>query len=297
MLLVIGEWNARIREAIANKNMYYFDHKLIPEQESSHAVLNGCLKDLKLPKVSKSEKNQILMLWRCLKTGKYKVKYGGNGEGPLLKVGAIIELPEGTFWPGSLQQRKLYVRQCYNHIVYHIMCSGDKDTSFGISGAAGIGKTYLFGYVLFILAWCNVSTVLVQTLDTKQWLIDGDVVYYINPNNIAQKKISTYVPFYLADGNIKIVESVFIDKEGVLMHFCSYQKDIFYEAFQKPHIGADIIYMALWTLEELRDCCRKVYDDLKDDILKERFNMFGGKIRSILSTKEEWAIIGDSFLF
>lgn len=172
-----------------------------------------------------------------------------------------------------------------------MVCPEDKDTAFGISGAGGIGKTYLFGYVLFVLARCNVSTVLVQTLETRQWLVDGDAIYHINLNNIAERMISAYVPFYLADGNIKIVESPFVDNERVLMHFCSYKKHIFHEQFQKPHKGADMIYMALWTLEELEDCCHKVYADLKDDVLKERFNMFGGKICLVLSTKEEWTSV------
>ena len=100
-------------------------------------------------------------------------------------------------------------------------------------GSGKFWEDILMGYLLFILAWRNVSTELVQRTSDLS-LIYNDAIYKMEDIKLGAKRGGlALLPFYLLDGNKPIVESKDWNKERMLIHFCSYKHEIFCERFDK----------------------------------------------------------------
>ena len=198
---------------------------------------------------------------------------------PEVVADAVIAFPDETFILGVQKLGSVkYIRHCYsqlwklcldtlNHaaIVNHCVV---------ILGTPGIGKTH-FGYlVLFHLAHTGV-TVVYETCKDKwtRTLFSGDKVVQGLWKDFNQV-LAQPETFYVVDG----VEPSRCDAKTILV--TSPRKNIWHKYSQRN--GAKVLFMPVWTEEEIYRCSDLLYSDTPVETVEKRFCKWGGVARYVL---------------
>uniref|UniRef100_M4BYH6 RxLR effector candidate protein n=1 Tax=Hyaloperonospora arabidopsidis (strain Emoy2) TaxID=559515 RepID=M4BYH6_HYAAE len=192
---------------------------------------------------------------------------------------AVIALLEGTFILGVQKLGPvIYIRHCYPQLwklcLDTLNHAATANRCVVILGTPGIGKTH-FGYlVLFHLARAG-ATVVYETCEDKwtRTLFSGDKVvqelWTDFDEVLAQPEM-----FYVVDG----IEPSLCDAKAILV--TSPRKKIWHKYSQRN--GAKVLFMPVWTEEEIYRCRDLLYSTMPVETVEKRFYKWGGVARYVL---------------
>ena len=198
---------------------------------------------------------------------------------PMVVADAVIALPEETFNLGVQRLGSvIYIRHCYSQLwklcLDTLNHAAIANRCVVILGTPGIGKTH-FGYlVLFHLAHTG-ATVVYETCEDKwtRTLFSGDKVVqglWTDFNQVLAQPET----FYVVDG----VEPSRCDAKTILV--TSPRKNIWHKYSQRN--GAKVLFMLVWTEEEIYRCRDLLYSDTPVETVEKRFCKWGGVARYVL---------------
>jgi len=173
--------------------------------------------------------------------------------------------------------QKLFVRECYTDVFGLLLTDiarGLKD--FGISGTPGVGKSLFFLYFLFRIMndspW-KPKRIVYQRGNRFECfdLEEHDVVEldYLEPAVLVRDKDT----FYVVDGRY----SYPLSASCITLFISSPRSDHFKDYVKQQK--ATVWYFPVWTLEELSICRRSCYPLFPQNVLAERFRVYGGVAR------------------
>jgi hypothetical protein len=176
--------------------------------------------------------------------------------------------------PGSKKSTVIYNRECYDYLRNFII-EDKKFDQYCITGNPGIGKTY-FGILLLVALLRKNFSVL---LDNK------DSTGFITPDgNLIPVKDDEYRLFAERPNTYCIIDEVELkvshDFNGPKLIMVSSPKKEIVDKFMKAQ-NSRKFYMPIWSLEE---CQEKIYYDITEGLVKEKFKLCRGIARWVFNT-------------
>ena len=221
----------------------------------------------------------------------------------LSKPRKVLQFQKGHGWPDQLANRTLevlFVRTSYNDILHYALqhCktliaadpSSSPSSTCWIRGTAGIGKSMMVVYVLWVLLRCmkDETMIVLKTRPAEnhpvtRYAFVGKQVYQFRSDE-AYEEFVIWCPWNLLDGN---AEPVWSSESHCLMHFSTAndQTDRMYRKID----GFIQIVMFPWDLDELKTLARhhplfKVEKNIEEEVAA-KFHRYGGKARSFFFWK------------
>lgn len=223
----------------------------------------------------------------------------------LSEPGKVLQLEKGHGWPDLLANQTLevlFVRASYNNILHYALqhCktlivadeSSSPSSTYWIKGTAGIGKSMMVVYVLWVLLRCmkEKTMIVLKTRPAKhhaviRYAFVGKQVYKFGSDE-AYEEFVAWCPWNFLDGN---AESVWTSMSHCLMHFSTVNDET--QAMYRKIDGFREIVMFPWDLDELKTLARHhplFKGDKNIEEVEQKFHRYGGKARSFfLWTKTE----------
>ncbi|GAQ89924.1 hypothetical protein KFL_005780020 [Klebsormidium nitens] len=197
------------------------------------------------------------------------------------------ELREGL--PPGLKD-SILIRECYCMVLKKLEALGD-DFAVVLSGTPGIGKSAIAVLLLHHLAEQG-AQVAYRYMDT----INKDTIIFFdfsNPSAIDVKQASEGDADWRSLRALCKRSSVWLVQdgrapretqfpgEGRWVVLCSPNADNYAEFVKGKH--AEVWWLPVWTLDELLDCRQRLYPHVSQKQTEDRFEQFGGVVRSVLA--------------
>eukprot|EP00158_Paraphelidium_tribonemae_P009932 Partr_v1_DN29002_c1_g4_i6_m58976 putative crinkler (CRN) family protein len=178
--------------------------------------------------------------------------------------------------PGIIQ--RLFVRECYVAVFELLMASiiaGGR--WFGISGTPGVGKSLFFVYILFRFltksTWKPNRIVYQKGNEFECYDLKKYEVVGLCDSPEITNLLCLEDTLYVADGR----DSCFRMSSCVTLFISSPRSDHFKDYVKQ--LKATVWYFPIWTLEELSACRQKCHGSFPQNVLAERFRIYGGVAR------------------
>ena len=216
----------------------------------------------------------------------------------LSEPGKVLQLKKGHGWPDKLANQTLevlFVRTSYNDILHYALqhCktliaadpSSSPCSTCWIRGTAGIGKSMMVVYVLWVLLRCmkEETMIVLKTRPAEhrpvtRYAFVGKQVYKFGSDE-AYEEFVAWCPWNLLDGN---AEPVLSFESHCLMHFSTANDQT--EGMYSKIDGFRQVVMFPWDLDELKMLARhhplfKVDKNIEEEVAAKFFR-YGGKARS-----------------
>ncbi|GAQ86781.1 hypothetical protein KFL_003110020 [Klebsormidium nitens] len=197
------------------------------------------------------------------------------------------ELREGL--PPGLRD-SILIRECYCMVLKKLEALGD-DFAVVLSGTPGIGKSAIAVLLLHHLAEQG-AQVAYRYMDT----INKDTIIFFdfsNPSAIDVKQASEGDADWRSLRALCKRSSVWLVQDGRAPRetqfpgygrwvvLCSPNSDNYMEFVKGKH--AEVWWLPVWTLDELLDCRQRFYPHVSQKQTEDRFEQFGGVVRSVLA--------------
>ena len=199
----------------------------------------------------------------------------------------VLRLPKDVFFLGDVSRgSKLFVRQCYvelEDIIFDVVLHGRP--SVVVSGTPGTGKSIFALYLLYQLRLQN-KTVILQSKDNWYRFSDEDGVQMWGPRGVTISYLKDENAWFLCDPKGK--EAPYQSFWGVTVVTISPDPDRLHD-FDKQ-VGPTNLFMAMWTLDELKQCRKLIHPHVPEDDVEFAYEKVGGvarqafdKVRLVLS--------------
>ncbi|GAQ92402.1 hypothetical protein KFL_010070020 [Klebsormidium nitens] len=197
------------------------------------------------------------------------------------------ELREGL--PPGLRD-SIVIRECYRTVLKKLEVLGNNFAVI-LSGTPGIGKS---AFAVLLLHWFakQGAQVAYRYMDR----IRKDTILFFdfsNPSAINVKKASEGTAYWQSILDLCERPSVWLVQDGRAPRetqfpgygrwvvLCSPNSDNYMEFVKGKH--AEVWWLPVWTLEELLECRQRFYPDMSQKRTEDRFEQFGGVVRSVLA--------------
>lgn len=197
--------------------------------------------------------------------------------------GLVLSLPENHSWIAQVPSRHLYVRQCCSKLYQHLVTLKDAGNKGAvITGNPGIGKSWFLNYLLFKWITDKKGRVYFQSQEEQMsWLFSEEgvsVVYH--PQLLEADDLYLFDPAEKGSGQpVKSNAFTIIASSPDKSHY-----SVFLNRVQIK------LFLPVWKWEEIEPLCTIpgfLPEPINKDIAQERFNIFGGILRYILSENRE----------
>ena len=204
----------------------------------------------------------------------------------------------------------LYVRECYEILskgALEIVDDSTKKRAVVVMGTPGVGKTVCGLYVTYLLLQRNETVMYSLGVDGR----GGGKMFLLAPANSPALQAARNRGFDIPKSQGKWVGRILFRKEqgGELFDFLLDRPELYYVVdppksgiiidpltqckklvFSSPHRldenslknDSYMMFMPVWTYEELKKTRDIVMSELSDEELSERFEIFGGVVRHVL---------------
>lgn len=183
---------------------------------------------------------------------------------------------------GTTMEQSYLIRDCYKvyfRYICEILKEGYKQVT--VTGTPGIGKSIFLLYFFKRFREENPHVTIVTAAFTR---IDTLLTCMVYEPGCAKGEVYDYVPFledclYVYDGT----PPSHAVRERMITFTAP--RRTFFESIEEADAHT-FLYMPMWTLDELNNAVCILGKDISDDILRERFEKFGGVARYCLTRNE-----------
>ena len=202
--------------------------------------------------------------------------------------GQILRTETGSFKLQNVSEiwdeKQFYVRDCYTEIA-DIMLK-KKPPVMSLLGSSGIGKPYFMVYLI----WRRFQDS--ELKDFPVFLHQGDIIHRFQkgeePKEVDVKTLRSAPAqaLYIMDADIDVAHTVFCQSLWITSARRPETAAFNTEHFKKAERFSGQFFMPPWTLTEMLSAEVMALHKLNEEVVKERFGIFGGTARLVLERDE-----------
>ena len=179
-----------------------------------------------------------------------------------------------------------FVRPCYKEAyqrIDEIFSGNEQNLNIALSGTPGIGKSSFIIYLIWTLLHVKEKKITRIVLQTTAFvvLLDLESITTTDDPTLVKNALFTIGTLHVADGRISLMSNNRIPTLWISSPRWDNFKHFQFKEMESSHL----LYLPVWNWNEIHCLLKMSSNMFNKEIIKEKFMIFGGNLRSLTKVK------------